>query len=107
MYTHISHNYQPTRRLVALCHRMVLIVADIMAQEFTIRVMVTQLRLVGVRLYVTQNLIAATFHTALNGRTVICAPHANSPVEMESTTHLGKRSQVRCLSKFLSRYYLF
>ena len=57
--------------------------------------MATQLRLVGVRDYVTQDLIAVTFHTALNGITVNCAPHAKSlRVEMESTTHLGKKSQV-------------
>ena len=83
---------------------MVLIVADIMAKEFTIRVIATQLHLVDVRDYVTQDLIAATFHTALNGKTVNCARHANSlTVEMESTTHLGKRSQVRCFSNVVSR----
>ena len=83
---------------------MVLIVADIMAKEFTIRVIATQLHLVDVRDYVTQDLIAATFHTALNGKTVNCARHANSlTVEMESTTHLGKRSQVRRFSNVVSR----
>ena len=60
-----------------------------------VRVMATQLQLVDVRDYVTQDLIAATFHTALNGITVNCAPNVISPMEeTQGTTHLGRRSDM-------------
>ena len=75
-----------------------------MGQELILRVMVLLLLLMAVKSYVTQLLIASTFPTAKNGTTVNCAPNAISPpVETQSTTLLGKSSQVRCFLNMLSR----
>ena len=49
----------------------------------------------NVKYNVTEILNASTFHTALDGKTVIYAPNAISlPTEMQGTTHLGERLQV-------------
>ena len=69
-----------------------MIVADIMGQEYTIRVITMQLVLDSVKRFVTQCLSVSTFHTALDGTIVFCAPHAITvPVQTQSTTHLGRR----------------
>ena len=84
-----------------------LIVADLTVQKLIIRVMVLRLRLVVVKSYVTRLLVASTFHTALNGTTVSCAPNAiSSQVEMQSTTHRGRGSRKVCGSKRSWKYKL-
>ena len=52
-----------------------LIVVDLMEPQLTKQEMGSQLRLMAVKRNVTQILSVATFHTALNGTTVSCAPN--------------------------------
>ena len=69
-----------------------MIVADIMGQEYTSRVITMQLVLDSVKRFVTQCLSVSTFHTALDGTIAYYAPNVISPrVEIQGITHLGKK----------------